>query len=212
MKAVHLTERMLRAALRPHAAEELKVWVVRHVAMFSCCFAVVRYLCELESCGGLGLWFPTAPPDVLHLRHKAEPLWDELCQVALPEQLACVQRERRLQHWGLCELLCGESVRLAARDPHTARDRAHLAVGVAMAMEQGQIHDESWVAALRALAWAHLANAERVCGDPVDAKTSKAFRLPCHVERRRRLPGLWIIGLPCGMGQRGQPFVPVGAQ
>ena len=123
MEGAHLTERVLREALRPDAAEELKLRVVRHVAALGCCFAVVRHLCELESCGGLGLWFPTGLEAAARLRLEAEVVWEELRGRPLAEQLALVRRTRRLRHLGLCELLCFESVRLAGRDARAARER-----------------------------------------------------------------------------------------
>jgi tetratricopeptide (TPR) repeat protein len=174
MEPVHLTERMLRGALRPEAEEELKLRVVLHLGACPCCFAVVRHLSELSGFGGMDLWFSTPAEEVGRLRQEAAPRWEELREWPLRHQHALVRLTRHFRHWGLCELLCSESVRLAASDPQAALERAEVAVSLAMAVAEWEPVEWGYVHALRAFAWAHAGNAQRVLGDLRSAE--RAFR------------------------------------
>lgn len=164
MQGGHLTEQLLRRALSSREERDVTC-LAGHLARCPVCFAVVRRLEELSRMGGLDLWFPTVERELSRLRVEAPVLWEALQPLPVVQQHALVRHTRRYRHWGLCELLCEESARLAASEPAVARDRAEVAVSLAMALAEWEPLDACGLRALRAFAWAHLGNAQRVLGD-----------------------------------------------
>ncbi|MFY9826984.1 MAG: hypothetical protein WAM82_36870 [Thermoanaerobaculia bacterium] len=76
-----------------------------------------------------------------------------------------MQSAKRFRSWGLCELLCSESIRLAPSDVAMSLQVAELAVLISSRLKEHQPAEELWLFQLRALAWAHLGNALRVQGE-----------------------------------------------
>ena len=105
--------------------------------------------------------------DVALARSRAEAplLWKSLGRHPHERRLGLVRASRRFASWGLCELLCRESRKVAPDDPGRTAELAELAVLVADALEEGSPFEAGWMYQLRAFAWAHLANARRIRGD-----------------------------------------------
>jgi len=104
-------------------------------------------------------------------RLKAPELWAELQPYRFEDQCHLVRTYRRFVSWGLCELLCKESVRLAMVDAERAIESAELAVLLSDLLKEapgcaGRLYQ------LRGYAWAHDANARRVQGDLRNADES----------------------------------------
>jgi tetratricopeptide (TPR) repeat protein/DNA-binding XRE family transcriptional regulator len=103
-------------------------------------------------------------------RLRAARQWEALRRLTPAQRLELVERSPGLQHWGLVELLCVESVRAAADRAESALELARLALRVAE-LAPGE---EAWRSRLRGYAWAFVANAQRVASDLVAAEASFA--------------------------------------
>ncbi len=112
-----------------------------------------------------GLTLFTAQGTALQERCQGRGLWERLQRYGAGERRAIVSENPQFWSWGLCELLCDESVKAAADDAAKALDLAELAVLVA-----GQVPGpEGGPPRLRGWAWAFLGNARRVHGNLIAA-------------------------------------------
>src|SRR3954469_16554455 len=102
----------------------------------------------------------------------APELWAELKSYRFEDQHHLIRLHRRFVHWGLCELLCEESVRLAMIDPERAVESAELAVLVSDLLREDEPARARRLYQLRGYAWAHDGNARRVLGDLRNADES----------------------------------------
>jgi tetratricopeptide (TPR) repeat protein len=105
-------------------------------------------------------------------RLKAPELWAELQPYRFEDQYHLIRTHRRFLTWGLCELLCKESVRLALVDAERAIESAELAVLVSDLLKEEAPGSVCRLYQLRGYAWAHDANARRVQGDLHNADES----------------------------------------
>jgi transcriptional regulator with XRE-family HTH domain len=112
-----------------------------------------------------GLTLFTAQGTALQERSLGRGLWERLQRYGAGERRAIVRENPQFWSWGLCELLCDESVKAAADDAAKASDLADLAVLVA-GLVPGP---EGGPPRLRGWAWAFLGNARRVHGNLVAA-------------------------------------------
>jgi transcriptional regulator with XRE-family HTH domain len=112
-----------------------------------------------------GLTLFTAQGTALAERSLGRGLWERLQRYGAAERRAIVRENPEFWSWGLCELLCDESVKAAADDAAKALDLADLAVLVA-GLVPGP---EGGPPRLRGWAWAFLGNARRVHGNLVAA-------------------------------------------
>src|SRR4051794_4947672 len=165
MEHAHLEEGDLDLLL---AAEPGEAWLrslLHKLAVCPECYRIGGFILDLYRGGDLKI--PFGPIDLALARSRAEApgLWQELEGRALGDQRALVQIDRRFASWGLCELLCQESERIAAADAAQAIERAELAVLVADLLEDGEPVEDRWIYQLRGYAWAHLGNARRVFGE-----------------------------------------------
>ena len=165
MEHEHLEEGDLDLLLAVEAGEAWLRSLLHELAVCPECYRVGGYILDLYQAGSLKI--PFGPVDLALARSRAEAsaLWRELAGRALAEQRSLIQGDRRFTSWGLCELLCQESEKVAAADAIQAVERAELAVLVADVLEDGEPAEDRWVYQLRGYAWAHLANARRVLGD-----------------------------------------------
>jgi len=108
-------------------------------------------------------------------RLAAPELWAELQPYRFEDQYHLVRTHRRFVTWGLCELLCGESVRLTAVDPERAVESAELAVLLSDLLKEEEPGCARRLYRLRGYAWAHDGNARRVQGDLRNADESFAI-------------------------------------
>jgi tetratricopeptide (TPR) repeat protein len=125
------------------------------------------------------------PPDSDE-RRRAPELWARLRRYSAGERRAIVLESEELRSWALCELLCEESAGAAAHSAIDARERAELALLVAVLMST---ENERWSFRLQGYAWTFVGNARRVQGDLPGA--DEAFR--CSKE-------LWQAGAPADPG------------
>ena len=114
----------------------------------------------------VGHWSETV---VLFEGREAPGQLAHLERLALPEQLALVERDESLRSWALSALLIRESQRAVLEQPLRAVERAEVAVRIAEQLS-GEVYDSVWVHDLCARAWAQLANSRRVhCWQPSPA-------------------------------------------
>ena len=105
-------------------------------------------------------------------REKAPELWAELKPYRFEDQYQLIRVHRRFVTWGLCELLCKESARLAVIDPARAVECAELAVLVSDLLKEEAAEKTHCLYQLRGYSWAHDGNARRVLGDLRNADES----------------------------------------
>lgn len=105
-------------------------------------------------------------------RGKAPELWAELKPYCFEDQYQLIRAQRRLVTWGLCELFCKESARLAVIDPARAVESAELGVLIADLLKEECSGKTPILYQLRGYAWAHDGNARRVLGDLRNADES----------------------------------------
>jgi len=108
-------------------------------------------------------------------RSEAPALWAELQPYRFEDKSHLIRVYRRFISWGLCELLCKESVRLTVIDAECAVQTAELAVLVADLLKEDKEEMPGGACRLyqlRGYAWAHDGNARRVLGDLRNAEES----------------------------------------
>lgn len=95
----------------------------------------------------------------LETRSQAPFLWERLRRHKAEERPGIVERNPQFQSWGLCELVCEESVKAAADDAGKAMELAELALRIAKRVPgfEGRLA-QGW-------AWAFVGNARRVGGN-----------------------------------------------
>ncbi|MFL6261771.1 MAG: helix-turn-helix domain-containing protein [Thermoanaerobaculia bacterium] len=123
---------------------------------------------------------------ILAARDEARLLWLKMRRLSPSQRRDLVEKDLKFRSWGLCELICKESIKAAADNADRARDLAELALRIAD-LAPGAA---SWRQRLQGYAWAHVGNARRVGGDLPGAE--KAFG---------RAGKLWE------MGEEGDPGI-----
>jgi len=160
----HLDEETL-ARLLADASEDWLRFLLHELARCGPCQDVGGYILDLYRSGALKIPFGVGDLVLAKSRMEAPRLWAELKESSPHEINRLVQTTPCFASWGLCELLCQESKRVAAEDADRAVGLSELAVLVVdLLNEDGPIEDR-WLYQLRAYAWAHLGNARRVRGD-----------------------------------------------
>lgn len=104
-------------------------------------------------------------------RSKAQELYAELLGHQAVEGLFQVHSTRRYASLALCELLLAKSRELALDDPPEARLAMDLAVAVAEQLDL-DLYGAPVVQDMRAIAWAYLAETQRVQADLLSAEQS----------------------------------------
>lgn len=94
-------------------------------------------------------------------RQLAADLWQTLSGLTLQDLRTVVTVAPKCHSWAFAELLCEESVKMAANRAEMAQALAELAVAVAEKVTR----PEHWHSFLLGYAWAFLGNARRVHGD-----------------------------------------------
>lgn len=173
MRDAHLTTEMLDQLLEEDRTEEENRFLLHHVAVCPSCQAVGGYILVLYEAGSIDLAFSAVDLGIGKSRLEAPGLWEDLRGRSAGEQHQLIRTER-FRSWGLCELLCDESIAEAPRDSAAALHRAELAVAVAYEIREWEPAEPGWLALLRGHALAHRANARRVAGNLPDA--AAAFR------------------------------------
>jgi transcriptional regulator with XRE-family HTH domain len=122
----------------------------------------------------------------LGFRQQARVLWQRMQRRGLVEWRAQVEGDPEFRSWGLCELVCKESIRAAADSADRARELAELALLIAE-LAPGEA---SWRMRLQGYAWAHLGNARRVGGDLPGAEEAFAHGVKLWEDGATGDPGL----------------------
>jgi hypothetical protein len=102
-------------------------------------------------------------------RNAAPGQWAFLEIHPQPRRLIMVRNDRRLQSWGLYDLLLSRSMEIAERVPAEALELADLALNVAGCLDPEHYGTER-LADFRAAALASLGNARRLAGDLVGSR------------------------------------------
>jgi tetratricopeptide (TPR) repeat protein len=137
-------------------------------------------------------------------RQAAQSQWAQLETHPQPRRMLIVRNQRRYQTWGLCEELLRRSWDSRFDDPGTMLELAELASAVAGALDEDTYGSAAWD--MRARAFAHVANAQRVSsdfraaektfrtarkaldqgtGDPLELATILNFETTLRVRQRR---------------------------
>jgi tetratricopeptide (TPR) repeat protein len=161
----HLTAETLAAILDVDRTEEENQFLLHHLAICPECHAVGGYILDLYRAGAIDLAFSVVDLGLGKSRAEAPALWQELSGKPLEAQQRMVRRHARFRSWGLCELLCDESLTEAPRSATTAIERAVLAVEISGKLEPWQPAEPGWIALIRGYCGIHLANALRVQGE-----------------------------------------------
>lgn len=113
--------------------------------------------------------------DALHARQRAELLWDRLKRYAPAQRRLLVEKGTKFRTWALSERVAAESIHQAPNHPKDALALADLALLIAELVPG----DATWRQRLQGYAWAHVANARRVCNDlpGADDALARAWRL-----------------------------------
>lgn len=165
MRDAHLTPEDLELLLARGMEEREARLFLHHLAVCPECFAVGGYVLELFEAGAIALPFCAVDIGLARSRAEAPGLWQELSDLPVPDKRERILEDGRFHSWGLCELLCDESLAAAVQDAKRALALAQLAVDIAQSLGEWQPAAENWLEELRGFAWAHLANARRVLGD-----------------------------------------------
>lgn len=88
---------------------------------------------------------------------------EALRPLTLAERLATIETDDSFLTWGLCRRLLQVSYEARLEDPNAGLEAATVAVAIADRLDDERYHSQ-WVADLRAVAHAYLANAWRVLG------------------------------------------------
>jgi transcriptional regulator with XRE-family HTH domain len=117
----------------------------------------------------------TIEGDALHARQRAELLWDRLKRYPPTGRRKLVEEGAKFRTWALAERVAAESIRQAPNHPKDALSLADLALLIAELVPG----DAVWRQRLQGYAWAHVANARRVCNDlpGADDALARAWRL-----------------------------------
>jgi len=165
MRDEHLTAASLEILLTEDRTEDENRLLLHQLATCPDCYADVGYVLDLYRAGAIDLAFSSVDLGLAKSRAEAPQLWQELKKKPLEAWRRTVRRTRHFQSWGLCEILCAESLAVAPHDAAAAVARAELAVTVAGLLREWEPAEIGWLAQLRGIAWAHLGNARRVFGD-----------------------------------------------
>jgi transcriptional regulator with XRE-family HTH domain len=118
-------------------------------------------------------------------RRRSEELWARLSPYTHEQQWALVQEPGPFQSWALCERVCAESSKAAARDHRRALELAELALHLAECLPG----EEGFSLRLQGYAWGHVGNAKRVSND-----------LPAADLAFKRSDELWQAGASADTG------------
>ena len=160
----HLDDETL-VRLLTEANEEWLRLLLHGLAQCAPCREAGGYILDLYHAGVLKIPFGIGDLALARSRMDAPKLWSELESLPFAETKRFVQTDSRFASWGLCELLCRESERMAADHASRAAEMGEIAVFLADLLDENGPIEDRWVYQLRAFAWAHLGNAHRVRGD-----------------------------------------------
>jgi tetratricopeptide (TPR) repeat protein len=162
LRDAHLTAESLELLFEEEHTEEENRLLLHHLAVCEDCYKVGGYILDLYRAGAIDLEFSSIDLGLGRSRLEAPKLWEELREQPFAEQRRIVRRSSRYSSWGLCELLCNESIREGARSATVAEHRAELAVLISSRIDPEEPAEPGWLALLQGYAWCHLANARKV--------------------------------------------------
>jgi hypothetical protein len=170
MRDDHLTPERLHKLLEEGASAEQNRLLLHHLALCPTCYAVGGYILDLYRDQAIDVSFCSVDLELARSRAEAPALWEKLEPFSRERQRGLVRDLPRFQTWGLAEYFCQRSERSTAGNPEDALHFALLAVAASSGVAEWQPAERSWLCELRALAFAHLANARSVAGDRAAAE------------------------------------------
>ena len=134
----------------------------------------------------------TVEGDALYARQRAALLWDRLKRYSPAQRRLMVEKGAKFRTWALAERVAAESIHQAPNHPKDALGLADLALLIAELTPGEAV----WRQRLQGYAWAHVANARRVCNDlpGADDALARAWRLweAGEAGDPRILNGVWL--------------------
>lgn len=118
-------------------------------------------------------------------RQEAAYAWDRLKRKSREDRLVLVRKSREYRSWGLCELVCAESLKAAPDSAKRALELAELAVEMAQLCREQHLQPR-----VEGYARVHLGHAQRVHGQLRVAEASFAKALPLWEAGAANDPGL----------------------
>lgn len=161
---VHLTREDLER-LPAEMSESCALVLLHQIAVCPECNEVGGWVLDLYRSGHLRIPFSAVDLALAKSRAEAPALWAELQPYRFEDQYSSIRVQSRFLSWGLCELLCRESLRTGASDASRAVELAELAVLIADLLKEEEPSRLRWLFQLRSYTWAHVGNARRVLGD-----------------------------------------------
>lgn len=107
-------------------------------------------------------------------RNGALELFARLCREWVAQRYSLIRSDPRFRTWGLFELLVERSLATVTQDPGFAEELGALALSLSERFE-GTLYGTHAVEDLRARAWAHIGNAQRVRSDLAGAHQAFAY-------------------------------------
>lgn len=107
-------------------------------------------------------------------RSGALELFTQLRREGVEERYTLIQSDPRFQTWGFFELLVERSLETVTQDPGLAEELGALALRLSEHFN-GTLYDTGALEDLRARAWAHIGNAQRVRSDLASAQRAFVF-------------------------------------
>lgn len=165
MEHKHLDAAALERLLAVDRSAEQNEELFHLLAVCPSCREVGGWLLDLYQAQALPPVFGLIDAALARSRAEAPRLLEELVSLDPEDRLARLHADPRFVSWGLCELLVRESRQAAPENASEALHLADLAVHGADMIPGDAPFEEKWIYQLRSLAWAALANAQRVQGD-----------------------------------------------
>jgi tetratricopeptide (TPR) repeat protein len=172
MEHLHLEPDALERILSLDRNADQNRNLLHQIAVCPECRKVGGYLLELHDAGLLPSVFGVVDLALAKSRAAAPHLWERLSSYSQVKRLGLARASRSFASWGLCELLCREAERLGFHEVAQALEVAELAVLIADSLDDDEPAEDRWLYQLRAYAWAHLANAQRIAGHLAQAEAA----------------------------------------
>jgi tetratricopeptide (TPR) repeat protein len=165
----HLTEEELERLL----SKDDEAWhrlFLHHLEVCPDCRAVAGDILDMYVAGEIGLDLCSIDIALARSRREAPKLLEQLWKYPAKRRRALLEDTPRFKSWGLCELLCAESERVASENPDEAVVLAEHAAAISAALSDWEPVEPAWHDELRGYALAALGNARRVKGDLAGAR------------------------------------------
>lgn len=169
----HLTKEILTEYFSTTQSEGVARMLLHLLAVCPECREVAGSILAAYKAGAIGVQFSSVDVALFESRMKAEELWAVLRPLPHASALRRIRRGREFVTWGLAELLARESKQAGVSDASRAVELATLGVEVATRVSEWEPCEEEWLFELRAFAYSHLVNANRIACRIREADTAQ---------------------------------------